>query len=273
MKKFVSMLLVLTLLIVPSAAFAATGSTITGDMVNFRTGPGTDYARIGYLNRGDAVTVTGASGGWTQVTHNGKSGYVYSQYVSGGSSYANLRVGSRGSEVTALQQKLILLGYLSGSADGVFGAKTDAAVRQYQSKNGLTADGVAGKMAQAAVFAEAQRVETVVATAKKYLGLPYAYGGTSPSTGFDCSGFTQYCMNAAGISVPRTSGSQAQGGVTVSTSQMRVGDIVCFYSPVSHVGIYMGNGQFIHSPKTGDVVKITDLKYMPVTKVVRYTGR
>jgi len=112
-----------------------------------------------------------------------------------------------------------------------------------------------------------------VATAKKYLGLVYQWGGTSPATGFDCSGFTQYCFKQAGITISRTSYEQAQSGITVSESKMRVGDIVCFNSPVSHVGIYVGNGMFIHSSKPGDVVKTTALKYMDFTKVVRYTGK
>ncbi len=273
MKNKILSLILAMLLVLPGTAFAASG-VITGDMVNLRTGPGLGYSRIQYLYKGNPVTVNGETNGWVSVSYNGKEGYVYSDYVSiTSSSSANLKWGSRGAEVKALQQDLIKLGYLSGSADGIFGAKTHNAVLSYQSKNGLSADGIAGKLTRSAISKEVKRIDTVISTAKKYLGLPYLTGGTSPSTGFDCSGLTQYSHAQAGISIPRVSYQQAAGGVTVSKSKMRPGDIVCFNSPVSHVGIYLGDNKFIHSSKPGDVVKITDLKYMNLTKIVRYTGK
>lgn len=273
MKKKMLSLIFAIALILPGTALAASG-VITGDMVNLRSGPGLGYSRIQYLYKGSAVTVNGDTNGWVSVSYNGKDGYVYSDYVSiTSSSSANLKWGSRGSEVKALQQNLILLGYLKGTADGIFGANTHAAVVAYQSKNGLAADGIAGKLTQSAISREANKVNTVISTAKKYLGLPYLTGGTSPSTGFDCSGLTQYSHAQAGISIPRVSYQQAAGGVSVSRANIRPGDIVCFNSPVSHVGIYLGDNKFIHSPKPGDVVKITDLKYMDLTKIVRYTGK
>ena len=90
----------------------------------------------------------------------------------------------------------------------------------------------------------------------------------------DCSGFTQYVYrNAAGISIPRVSYQQAAAGISVPYSKLRPGDLVAFNSPVSHVGIYLGGGKFIHSPKTGDVIKITELKYMDLTAIRRFTGK
>lgn len=277
MKKLLAIILVFLFLMGSTTAFAATSATITGDMVNLRTGAGTGYTRSCYLYTGDTVTVTGASGSWTKVLYNGQSGYVYSQYVSTAytatASVTNLYYGCSGTAVRALQENLILLGYLNDTADGVFGSKTAAAVRLYQTKNGLTVDGIAGKITQGAINAEVGRIETVIATAKQYLGLAYQWGGSSPETGFDCSGFTQYCFAQAGITIPRVSYNQAAGGITVLASEIRPGDIVCFNSPVSHVGIYLGDGLFIHSPKEGDVVKITALQYMNLTKIVRYTGK
>lgn len=273
MKKKMLSLILAAAFVLPGTAFAASG-VITGDMVNMRTGPGLGYSRIQYLYKGNAVTTGGNTNGWIAVSYNGKDGYVYSDYVSiTSSSSSNLKWGSRGSEVKELQKNLILLGYLNGTADGIFGANTHAAVIAYQRKNGLSADGIAGKLTQNAVSKEANKVNTVISTAKKYLGLPYLTGGTSPSTGFDCSGLTQYSHAQAGISIPRVSYQQAAGGVTVSRANVRPGDIVCFNSPVSHVGIYLGDNKFIHSPKPGDVIKITDLKYMDLTKIVRYTGK
>jgi len=272
MKKNLLCIILGCAMLLPNFALAASGS-ITGDMVNMRTGPGLSYPRIKYLYKGNPVTVNSEANGWISVSHNGQEGYVYSDYVAIAAPSANLKLGSRGSEVKALQKDLIMLGYLGGSADGIFGPKTQSAVISYQSKNRLAADGIAGKLTRNAVSAEVNRINTVISTAKKYLGTPYVTGGSSPSTGFDCSGLTQYSHAQAGISIPRVSYQQAAGGVTVSRANIRPGDIVCFNSPVSHAGIYLGDNKFIHSSKPGDVVQITDLKYMNLTKIVRYTGK
>ena len=100
----------------------------------------------------------------------------------------------------------------------------------------------------------------MVNVAKKYLGTPYSWGGTSPS-GFDCSGLVQYAASKVGISVPRTTYEQVQGGREVSKNNLQPGDLVFFGSSSDphHVGIYIGGGQYIHSPKTGDVVKVSSL--------------
>ncbi|MBQ7113804.1 MAG: C40 family peptidase [Clostridia bacterium] len=183
-----------------------------------------------------------------------------------------LRWGSRGEAVRQMQGNLIYLGYLNDRADGIFGAKTDAAVRLYQRKNGLAADGIIGSATRGKIVKEVLLLNSILDTAKQYLGLPYKTAGTSPETGFDCSGFTQYVFKRAGITIPRVSRDQAKAGMAVPYSQMRPGDLVCFNSPVSHVGIYIGGGKFIHSPKPGDVIKITELKYMDLTAIRRFTG-
>lgn len=270
-----ALLLTALLLLSPAAALADDTGTITGNSVNLRTGPSTATARLTYLNRGGTVTVTGRSGSWYAVTYRGKSGYVYGQYLTidtAGSSTASLRRGSRGTAVKALQEDLILLGYLNGKADGIFGARTEAAVRQYQRRNRLGVDGIAGKQTLSAVNAEVKRIETVLRTARSALGKPYVYGGTSPATGFDCSGLTQYAFRSAGLTLPRVSAQQARAGIAVPYSQLRPGDLVAFYSPVSHVGIYLGDGLFLHAPRTGDVVKVTRLSAMKVTAIRRFTG-
>ncbi|MEH6993815.1 NlpC/P60 family protein [Neobacillus drentensis] len=96
---------------------------------------------------------------------------------------------------------------------------------------------------------------SVIANAKQYLGVPYVWGGSTPS-GFDCSGFTSYVYRSVGISLPRTSRAQQNVGTRISLSQVQPGDLVFRGSPAYHVGIYIGGGQYIHAPQTGDVVKI-----------------
>ncbi|MGH3042741.1 MAG: NlpC/P60 family protein [Candidatus Rokuibacteriota bacterium] len=98
----------------------------------------------------------------------------------------------------------------------------------------------------------------VVGIAMQYLGTPYRWGGSSPSTGFDCSGFVMYVFSRVGVSLPRVVSAQYTVGVAVSRSELQPGDIV-FFNGLGHNGIYIGGGQFIHSPHTGDVVKVSSI--------------
>jgi cell wall-associated NlpC family hydrolase len=97
----------------------------------------------------------------------------------------------------------------------------------------------------------------VVGIAMQYLGVPYVWGGASPS-GFDCSGFAMYVFAQMGVSLPHHAASQYGMGVPVSKDQLQSGDLV-FFNGLGHMGIYIGGGQFIHAPHTGDVVKISNL--------------
>ena len=102
--------------------------------------------------------------------------------------------------------------------------------------------------------------EQAVDIIKKYLGVPYIWGGTSPS-GFDCSGLVQYTYKQLGINISRTSYTQVNDGRKVDKSELKAGDLVfsAKQGDVHHVGMYIGNGQFIHAPQTGEVVKVSDL--------------
>lgn len=100
--------------------------------------------------------------------------------------------------------------------------------------------------------------QTIVAAARSQIGVPYVWGGTTPGSGLDCSGLTQYCHRVAGISIPRTSGPQGGGGKAVSSPMP--GDIVCY---PGHVGIYIGGGQMIHAPEPGDFVKVASVYGSP----------
>jgi cell wall-associated NlpC family hydrolase len=97
----------------------------------------------------------------------------------------------------------------------------------------------------------------VVGIAMQYLGTPYVYGGASPA-GFDCSGFVMYVFAQVGVSLPHNAAAQYGYGMPVSRSQLQPGDLV-FFNGLGHDGIYIGGNQFIHSPHTGDVVKISSM--------------
>jgi peptidoglycan DL-endopeptidase CwlO len=97
----------------------------------------------------------------------------------------------------------------------------------------------------------------VVGIAMQYLGIPYVYGGSTPA-GFDCSGFVMYVYSQVGVSLPHNAAAQYAYGTPVDRSQLQPGDLV-FFNGLGHNGIYIGGGNFIHSPHTGDVVKISSL--------------
>jgi cell wall-associated NlpC family hydrolase len=99
-----------------------------------------------------------------------------------------------------------------------------------------------------------------VAAAMQFLGTPYVWGGASPG-GFDCSGLTMYAYGQVGVGLSHYTGDQWNEGVHVPADQLLPGDLVFFGSDLHHVGMYIGNGQFIHAPHTGDVVKISDLGF------------
>ena len=105
--------------------------------------------------------------------------------------------------------------------------------------------------------------QAAVEVVKQYLGVPYVYGGTSPS-GFDCSGLMQYVYKQLGYSINRVADAQMRNGIAVSRQNLAPGDLVGFYtSPgsgyVGHIGMYVGDGMMIHAPHTGDVVKYSNI--------------
>jgi len=112
--------------------------------------------------------------------------------------------------------------------------------------------------------------DSIIAYASNFLGTPYSWRGTSPSTGFDCSGFTQYVYSHFGISIGRSTFDQINDGTGVSKSDLQPGDLVFFGSGNNpqHTGIYAGNNNYIHSPRTGDVIKVS-----PMTRGDFITGR
>lgn len=186
---------------------------------------------------------------------------------------AALRQGTTGEEVVWLQSKLHELGFYNGSVDNVFGQETTRAVIAFQSTCGLDADGVVGEQTKRMLREYksrggasrggygSRRGAELVAYAQQFYGTPYVWGGTSPG-GFDCSGFIYHVFGRFGVSVPRVADSQYYSGAAVAPGDLQAGDLVFFstYEPgPSHVGIYIGNGQFIHASSGAGEVTITPL--------------
>ncbi|WP_378953829.1 NlpC/P60 family protein [Pelosinus sp. sgz500959] len=164
--------------------------------------------------------------------------------------------GDQGQDIASIQAQLNALGYNVGSVDGDFGEATAIAVGKFQRDRGLENDGVIGTDTYRAIMGReipvsrdgsSSLVRRVVQSSLRYQGVPYVFGGGSPS-GFDCSGFTRYVFAQAGIYLPRSADEQYEVGQYVSYSRLQPGDLVYFTTyeaGASHVGIYLGNGQFI----------------------------
>ncbi|MDN5920293.1 MAG: C40 family peptidase, partial [Pseudonocardia sp.] len=125
--------------------------------------------------------------------------------------------------------------------------------------------------APAAATATAKAAATrssAVQNALGKVGSPYRWGATGPNA-FDCSGLVNWAFEQEGIDLPRTSKALASAGSPVSKSALKPGDLVTFYKPVSHVGIYVGNGQVVHASTSGSPVKVSDMDRMPFNSARR----
>ncbi|MGY1703496.1 C40 family peptidase [Geodermatophilus sp. SYSU D00697] len=123
-------------------------------------------------------------------------------------------------------------------------------------------DAGSGAVALAAAAAPNGAAQKAVDTALAQQGDPYGWGATGPNA-FDCSGLTTFAYRAAGVELPRTSRAQSTFGAPVAKSDLKPGDLVFFYSPVSHVAMYIGNGQMVHASTAGQPVKVVNLDSMP----------
>ncbi|MGW6687425.1 NlpC/P60 family protein [Streptomyces sp. NPDC054961] len=132
------------------------------------------------------------------------------------------------------------------------------AAYEAQSAGGATA----GPASQAPPPSDGSRAAGAVAFAYGAIGKPYVWGATGPGS-FDCSGLTQAAWRAAGVSLPRTTYTQINAGQRISRDQLAPGDLVFFYSGVTHVGMYVGNGQMIHAPRPGSTVRLAPVDSMP----------
>lgn len=209
---------------------------ISGTGVNLRGKPSTGSQVLTVTQAGGECDIIGVNDGWYKVLYNGYTGYIRSDYV-------HLTEIPYENQASPNSPKY----FRHGSAIGSLPTG---------STNPLTGD--------SSVSSEATTVSgsDILAEAQKYLGIPYVNGGASPS-GFDCSGFVYYVLGQCGISAYRTPASQYQQGTAVEKEDLQIGDIVFFAgtyaSGISHVGIYAGSGQFIHSPNSRSTVSYSDL--------------
>ncbi len=200
------------------------------ETVNLRKDKSTSSEKIDSITKNTEVTILGEEDGWYKVKVGNLTGYISKKYISD----------KKVEEVTSRA---------SDTARQIQESKTT------EQTDTNTSSAVASTAAPTAA-PTGSKGSDVVSFAKQYLGYKYVAGGASPSTGFDCSGFTSYVYKNFGVSLNRTSSGQRSNGVAVDKSNLQPGDIVCFSG---HVGLYIGNNQFIHASNPKGGVKINSL--------------
>lgn len=264
---------------------------VSGSDVRMRAAADGSSAIITTLGKGAAVAVTGIENGWYQVKYDGKSGYMSAQFVDAKSSASGL---SANGKVTGDSVNVRSAAATSGSVVTTLSKGAGVTVTGFEKGwYAVTAGGTSGyvsgdyvALVSKAVTA-AQQTETPVITATgtgaeiaakalEYVGYPYELGGEGPDI-FDCSGFTKYIYGLYGVTLYHGSIKQGQTGIAVDKSELQPGDLVLFYGSGNesnvedgHVGIYIGNDQFVHASSRKTGVKIDSLN--TATYVKRYSG-
>lgn len=253
------------------SAFAANegAGTVTGNSVNLRTEATTNSAVIASISKDTPVVVLDRTlSGWYRVWANGSEGYMSSDYIAFTDNMdANFGKGTiKGSTVRlragADTSAQILGNYNTGTQMDIIGVVGKWYKVSYNGSVGYVhSDYMALKNQK--YTASACSGDPIVNTAYKYMGVRYVWGGTSPN-GFDCSGFVYYVFGENGIKTNRTAASLYKNGTYVERANLRPGDVICFYnggySYIGHVGIYIGNNEFIHASSAGGKVEIDSLE-------------
>ena len=267
---------------------------VTASSLRLRSSPSNTSATLGYATENEVVVLLGRSGNWYRVIYNMQEGYMHASYLNAktaenvelgygkvNASVVNMRAGPSTAHSRVGQSKQNDLCYIIGINnqwykviwnDQICYIRSDyLELTEYPYENRASSKSPiffrGGKSTGAAVSASALKnssnyigsittANALIATAKKYLGVKYVWGGSTPS-GFDCSGYVQYVFKQHGISLNRTVSTQFQHGTAVSRSNLQPGDLVFFQNTyttgLSHIGIYIGNGEFIHASSSQGV--------------------
>lgn len=264
--------------LVSAAAASVSVGTVQADALRLRASADTSAAILATAAKGDAVVVLeNAGNNWYKVDYGSVQGYMSGEYltisekadasigygkVTTGGSSLNVRTApsATASKVTALSDGTVVK--ITGVDSGWYKIDHNGTTGYVSSDYMTTTKETTSRGAETAAAATSSMGSQIVAYAKQFLGTPYVYGGNGPRS-FDCSGFTKYVYAHFGVTLNRTATDQLANGTAVSKSQLQPGDLVFFRAntskPVSHVGIYIGGGQFIHASTNTYSVKIDNL--------------
>ena len=272
---------------VGSSAATLGAGTVTADALRLRDTPAAEGEILATASGGTSVVVLEDTGnGWYKVNFNTVEGYMSSEYLTvsttadaalgyglvdtdGSSLNMRAAAGTSYDTVASIPGGTVL--ELEGVGNGwykvTYSGKTGYVSSDYIT---ITTEPDATETASSDLGAQ------IVAYAEEYLGTPYVLGGNGPNQ-FDCSGFTKYVYSHFGYTLNRTATDQLQNGVSVSKDELQPGDLVFFKyrtsKPVSHVGIYIGNGEFIHASTNRYVVQIDQMESGHYANVYVYARR
>lgn len=275
-----SFLAVFALAVTATASAECVGAgTVTGDSLRLRAQASTDSSILTTAPYGASVIVLeDESDGWYKVVYQGSEGYMSAEYLTlSKTADADLGTGTPDTEGSTLNlragpgteyDKLATIPYgatlnLTGVNGSWFKTSYNGAEGYVSSEFIALTGAEQGAAAPAAVSSDLR--SQVVAYAKQFLGCPYVYGTAGSST-FDCSGYTSYVFRHFGYSLNRSASGQYSNGTAIDQSQMQPGDLILWRaygssSAATHVGIYIGNNQYIHASSTGGCVTINDMSY------------
>ena len=215
---------------------------VSVDGLRVREKATTSSKEIDSLKKNHKVEIISEEEGWYKIKINGEIGYVSAKYISDKKVEETTSRGSSADRTMQTNSQVI-------QSENTSSVEETPVIEESPKVEEPTTTGTTGA--------------AIVEFAKQYLGYKYVSGGASPSTGFDCSGFTTYVYKHFGISLYRTSRDQIKNGVAVDKSNLQLGDIVVFNNEsntaIGHVGIYIGDGNFIHAANRKEGVKITAL--------------
>lgn len=229
---------------------------ISCDGANLRSAADANASKVDMLYYGSLCKLLKQEGDWYLVQYGSQTGYIKAELaITTNNAYEGSSSIETYNQVVARQK---------AEAEAARKAAAAAAANKNQSSNKKPSSSSSSSSSSSGSYNpsyNSSSSSSIVSVAQQYLGVPYVWGGTSPS-GFDCSGFTQYVFKKCGYSINRTAAAQYKNGSYVSYSNLQAGDLVYFTntystSGISHVGIYIGGGQFIHAASGG--VKISSL--------------
>lgn len=301
-------------------------SNTTGYIVNIssnlrvRSGAGTSYSTLGYLNNGSKVNILGESGDWYKISYNDGHGYVSKQYVSVGSNDSSSNAGgsndtSQGSTLNQYGQVVnvssnlrvrsnpsasasVVTYLLNGAKVNIIGESGNWYKITYGGHTGyVSKDYIRIISSDSSGSTTSSAYETILNAMKQHLGTPYVWGGSGELLttslmntlksrypyqnysramqyvdkgyrAFDCSGLMQWGFAQAGIQISRTTYTQVNEGVEVAISDIKPGDLL-FYSNLEHVGMYVGNDQWIESPNSNANIRIVSVPWSKIGRARR----
>jgi N-acetylmuramoyl-L-alanine amidase len=303
------------MMIFTNVAMAAAGYTVTENSVNVRKTPSTDALVLGRVNANDIVQVLDSANGWKKIQYGDSYAWIYGQFLrsrDGSQSSSNTSQSSTGTNQNSQVQSQGTVytnagevnlregagtGYgriaclekgvnltLLGTSDGWSRVQTKSGKIGWILSKFLSsgkAPSITSRGSDNGGVRNSDLRSKIVSYAKKFLGVNYVYGGSTPS-GFDCSGYTQYVLRQYGIYIERVAADQARvNGYRIDKSDLRPGDLVFFDTDggrnyINHVGIYIGNGNMIHASSGQGQIVISDISggfyaksYMTARRVIQ----